>query len=66
MAGQVKQILETLIEKRSRGDTRLREIIITKMILKGFDPKKFDQNSPDDPNTIAQICHLAEEFGMTF
>ncbi len=65
MAGQIKQILDQIIETRSHGDTFLTLTTRTKLVLKGIDPDKYDASSEDDPMIIHKVKQIAKELGVT-
>jgi hypothetical protein len=64
MAGQIKNMIDSIIEARSRGNPTLVATTTTKLILKGFNPDKFTAASPDDPTTIAKLSIVAREMGV--
>jgi hypothetical protein len=64
MAGQVKTMLDRIVLERARGDDVLAMLTKAKLILKGFDPDRFNVNSPDDPATIAKVRQVARELGV--
>jgi hypothetical protein len=65
MAGQVRVMIDQIVEQRSKGNSVLATTTLTKLILKGFDPARYDANSPDDPNVIARLRELAAELNVT-
>ena len=65
MAGQVRAMIDQIIEKRSNGNAILASTTQTKLILKGIDPNKYDANSPDDPQVIARLRELAAELSIS-
>ncbi len=65
MTGKVKQLIDSLIELRTRGDSGLVASIKIKLIMKGVDPDLFDQNTPDDPAVVQKIIAIAKEMGYT-
>ena len=66
MAGQINQMLNSIIEKRARGNLVVAGATKTKLILKGLNPDRFDQGSPDDPAIIAKVRAFAIELGVAF
>ena len=64
MAGQIKQLIDTIIRERSKGSSTVAMTTKTKMILKGVDPDTFNAGSPDDPKVIARVREIAREFGI--
>jgi hypothetical protein len=65
MAGQVKMMIDTIIRERSQGNPVTAITTETKLILKGINPKRWRDFSPDDPETIELLKQVATEFGIT-
>ena len=65
MAGQIKTMLDRIVDERGRGDSVLAPLTKAKLILKGFDPDRFGPNTPDDPAVIARIKQIARELGVS-
>jgi hypothetical protein len=65
MPGQIKKMLDQIIEERSRGDRLIALTTRTKLVLKGINPEKYDHHSEDDPETISRVKQIAEELGVT-
>lgn len=64
MAGQIKKMIDQIIETRSRGDPFLALTTKTKLILKGIDPERYDLNSEDNPSVINDVKRIAREMGV--
>jgi hypothetical protein len=64
MAGDVKRILDKIIQTRSAGNPALVNTTKTKLILKGLDPDKFSSSSSDTPDLIAKAKSVAAELGI--
>ncbi|SPE39650.1 conserved hypothetical protein [Candidatus Sulfopaludibacter sp. SbA3] len=64
MAGQIKKMIDRVIEERAKGNPTIRSTTETKLILKGFNPSRFDAGSPDDPAVIAKLRTVAFEMGV--
>ena len=64
MAGQIHRMIDSLINQRSKGDSTLKMIAATKLILKGVDPDDFNSGSPDDPTIIAKLQAVGIEWGF--
>jgi hypothetical protein len=64
MAGQIKRMLERIVDVRGKGDDVLRRLTRAKLILKGFDPARFTAISPEDDDTIARVKQVARELGV--
>lgn len=63
MPGKIKQLIDRLIELRTKGDRGLVAPIKIKLIMKGIDPDMFDNTSPDNPVVIQRIMTIAKEMG---
>lgn len=63
MAGKVKQLIDHLIQLRTKGDAGLVAPVKIKLIMKGIDPDLFAADSPDDPAIIQKITAIAKEMG---
>jgi len=64
MAGKIKKIIDTIIEKRAQGNETLIATTRTKLLLKGINPNKFNSNSEDDHATIEKLKILAKDLGI--
>lgn len=65
MAGQIRHIIDNIIEERSKGNPAIKEMTIAKLILKGLNPGKFDENSPDDAVVIEKLLNIARQLNVT-
>jgi hypothetical protein len=65
MAGQIRRLIDTIIEKRSAGNAVLVVTTRTKFYLKGVDPNRYDRQSPDDPVVMARIKAIGAEMGVS-
>ena len=63
MAGQIKSVLDYIIEKRSNGNPTLASTTKTMLILKGVNPDKFHHLSPDDQQILGKIMPMARALG---
>ena len=64
MAGQVKTIIDRIIDQRGSGNKVLMNTTRTKLLLKGIDPEAFTESTEDDPAILDKIKAIAEEFGV--
>ncbi len=62
MAGQIKNLIDRIVERRAKGDPLVIHATQAKLIFKGINPARFDTNSPDDPALIARLKAIAAEF----
>lgn len=63
MSGKVKELIDRLIDLRTRGDRALVAPLKIKLIMKGIDPDLFDASSPDNPMVIQKVITVAKEMG---
>lgn len=61
MAGTVRKIIERIKEKRSGGNSVVALTVETRLVLQGFDPQRFDFDTPDDAGRLARIAEIADE-----
>jgi hypothetical protein len=59
MPGKIKRLIDDIIEKRAGGNQVLQSTLRTKLILRGIDPKKYDENSPDDETIINKLIEFS-------
>ncbi len=64
MAGKIKEMIEKIIEERSKGNEVVRNTTHAKLILKGVNPEKFSVNSEDNPEVITRLKQIAAEMGV--
>lgn len=64
MAGQIKRMLDSIINQRAKGNPTVALTTKTKLILKGVNPDRFSSASDDDPAFIAKVQVIAAELGM--
>jgi hypothetical protein len=63
MPGQIKQMVDSILEQRARGNATLLLTTKSKLILKGINPDKFTASSPDDEAILAKVRAVANEWG---
>lgn len=64
MAGKIKEMIDEIIKERSKGNPAISEMTIAKLILKGLNPNKFDENSPDDGVIIEKLLNIARQLNV--
>ena len=64
MPGQIKQLIDSILEQRARGNHTLMLTTRTKLMLKGVNPDRFDSQSPDDEAMLAKVRSIAAELGV--
>ena len=65
MAGQIKRLIQRLIDERSRGNPTLAVTTRTKLLLKGIRIDEYADSSPDDAAVIQHVRNVAGEMGIT-
>jgi hypothetical protein len=65
MPGTIKTMIDTIIDKRSKGNSTVAITTKTKFIIRGLDPDRFDYRSPDDPVLIAKVRAVGAEMGIS-
>jgi hypothetical protein len=65
VAGQIKLLIDTIIEKRSHNNPTVVSTTRAKLILKGINPDSYTEDTPDNPEMIAKIKRIAKELGIT-
>ncbi len=64
MAGQIKTLIDKLVNEKSKGNATIANTVRTKLILKGINVAKYTAVSPDDPDIIQKIRQAAVEMGV--
>ena len=65
MAGKIKRMIDTIIEKRSNGNPTIVNTTRTKLRLKGVSPDNYTLTSEDDPVVIEKLNSIAKELGIS-
>jgi len=64
MPGQIKRMIDSILEQRAGGHPTILLTTKTKLILKGVNPNRFDLTSPDDEQVLARLRSIAAELGV--
>jgi hypothetical protein len=64
MTGQIKRIIDHIIAERAKGNATLVNTTRTKLVLKGVNPAKFMEDSPDDPVILQKLQDIAREMNI--
>ncbi len=64
MPGLIKQKVDLIVERRSRGNPTIAATTKTKLILKGLNPDRYDAGSPDDAAILERVRAVAAELGV--
>lgn len=62
--GKAHQLINELIEKRSKGKEFLKISTQMKLLMKGIDTRKINADTPDDDMIIKKIYETAAEFNI--
>lgn len=65
MPGQIKSMLDSIIQQRAKGNSTIAGTTKTKLILKGVNPDRFNSSSPDDPAMLSKVRAIAVELGVS-
>lgn len=63
MAGQIKKMIDFIIQERAKGNHLIERTTRTKLLLKGINPNKYNDLSDDDPEIIDHLKRLSLEMG---
>ncbi|MDD2619397.1 MAG: hypothetical protein PHC92_01820 [Syntrophomonadaceae bacterium] len=64
MAGKIKSIIDSIVEKRANGNATIANLTKSKIVMKGIIPEKYSSDSPDDPMVIEKLLTLAKELNV--
>ncbi len=64
MAGQIKKMIDSIIDQRSKGNELLKNTTETKLVIKGVNPSKYNASSLDDAVIIEKLKGIAKELGV--
>ncbi len=64
MAGKIRAMIDQIVAERAKGNAMIEKTTVTKLLMKGIDPSKYNAQSPDDPAKIAELQRVAAEFGV--
>jgi hypothetical protein len=65
MAGQIRKMIDNMVQQRAKGDPVIEITTRTKLLLKGIQEDKFTATSADDAAVIARLREVAKEIGVT-
>ncbi|WP_309449180.1 FIST N-terminal domain-containing protein [Clostridium sp.] len=61
LPGKIKEMIDEIIRQRSKDNPAIKEMTIAKLILKGINPNKFHDVSPDDAIIMKKLINIAKE-----
>jgi hypothetical protein len=65
MAGQLKSMIERVVQERAKGSPTLAVTTRAKLLLKGIPVNDFTDKSADDPAMIQRVRVAAGEMGVS-
>lgn len=64
MAGQIKQLIDSIVKQRANGNPTLERTTKTKLMLKGINPELYNKQSPDDTVVIEKLKSIIIELNL--
>ena len=64
--GQIRHLLDAIIQTRSKGNSSLIKATKTKFMLKGIDINVYSAHTPDDPAVLMRIKKIASSIGVFY
>lgn len=64
MAGIIRKMIDSILDKRSGGNSTIYATTKTKLMLKGIAVGKYTDSSEDDPVVIAKLKDIAKELDV--
>ncbi len=64
MAGQIKRMIDRIVDERSHGHPTIALATRTKIMLWGVRVDSYTSTSPDDVAVLAKLRTIAEELGV--
>ena len=64
MPGEIKRVIDAILEQRAKGNPTLLVTTKTKLMLKGVNPDRYNSISPDEQAVLAKLRSIAAEFGV--
>lgn len=61
MAGQIKRLIDSIIQQRAKGDPLIAIMTKSKLVLRGVDPDRFNSESEDNPEVLTIVRAIAAE-----
>jgi len=65
MAGQIKYMIDKIIDQKAQGDEAWMYLMQAKLALKGINTRRYDSHSKDDPIVLEKLRQAAKDFGVT-
>ena len=61
MSGKIKEIIDSIISERAKGNPVIAEMTKAKLILKGIYPDKYGSNDKDDSEIIEKLIEIKKQ-----
>jgi hypothetical protein len=65
MAGNIKRMIDRIVEQRAKGNPIVIDTTKAKLSFKGVNPDRFTSASLDDPAIEAKLKDIAADMGVT-
>jgi hypothetical protein len=65
MSGQIKKMLDQIIELRAKGNKAVAMSTRARLTLKGINLELHTSYSQDDPAIVEKVRRIAQEFGVS-
>jgi hypothetical protein len=62
--GNIKKLIDAIIERKGKGNTLLIIELKKKLVFKGINPNKYTQETIDDPVVLEKLLELARDLGF--
>lgn len=62
MAGQIKRLIDELIEVRAGGNAGVEHFLRAHLALNGIDPSRYTLGSPDDADKVLRLEQMLQQF----
>jgi hypothetical protein len=62
--GNIKKLIDAIIERKGKGNTLLIIELKKKLVFKGINPNKYTHETIDDPVVMEKLLELARDLGF--
>lgn len=62
VSGNIKRLIDELITLRTQGNEALAHFVRAHLVMKGIQPDRYTDSSPDDPKVIAELERMISDF----
>jgi hypothetical protein len=64
MAGQIRNLIDAVVEQRTKGSPSLQHFVRAQLLLRGINPDHYTRDSDDNPAVIAKLQQMVREFSQ--